>query len=289
MKLDHIIIGMGRCGTTSLSDYINQHPHIANTVIKEVHFFSVDDHYQRGETFLQDHFNLKTGSFTTTDTYLLMSDKGPERVYKHNPDIKITVLLRDPTSRTYSNYHYSLNNGYQKSSIGLIESLKKEKEFLAGDIILKNNLCHFEGSLYHKLLCNWLKYFGQDQIQILRTEDLQKTPQKVIDQLSNFLEIPRFQITPLEAKNKAKKVKSKALQQFLLNRNHWLRNLIRRPMRIKIIKSFVIKTRINDRVNSMNKKYGAGYPPMTEQEKEFCSTFFMDDLKKLKDDFNITL
>ena len=60
-------------------------------------------------------------------------------------------------------------------------------------------------------------------------------------------------------------------------------------MRIKIIKSFVIKTRINDRVNSMNKKYGAGYPPMTEQEKEFCSTFFMDDLKKLKDDFNITL
>ena len=218
-----------------------------------------------------------------------MSDKGPERVYKHNPDIKITVLLRDPTSRTYSNYHYSLNNGYQKSSIGLIESLKKEKEFLAGDIILKNNLCHFEGSLYHKLLCNWLKYFDQDQIQILRTEDLQKTPQKVIDQLSNFLEIPRFQITPLEAKNKAKKVKSKALQQFLLNRNHWLRNLIRRPMRIKIIKSFVIKTRINDRVNSMNKKYGAGYPPMTEQEKEFCSTFFMDDLKKLKDDFNITL
>ena len=289
MKLDHIIIGMGRCGTTSLSDYINQHPHIANTVIKEVHFFSVDDHYQRGETFLQDHFNLKTGSFTTTDTYLLMSEKGPERVYKHNPDIKITVLLRDPTTRTYSNYHYSLNNGYQKSSIGLIESLKKEKEFLAGDIILKNNLCHFEGSLYHKLLCNWLKYFGQDQIQILRTEDLQKTPQKVIDQLSCFLEIPRFQITPLEAKNKAKKVKSKALQQFLLNRNHWLRNLIRRPMRIKIIKSFVLKTRINDRVNSMNKKYGAGYPPMTEQEKEFCSTFFMDDLKKLKDDFNITL
>ena len=66
MKLDHIIIGMGRCGTTSLSDYINQHPHIANTVIKEVHFFSVDDHYDRGETFLQDHFNLKTGSFTNT-------------------------------------------------------------------------------------------------------------------------------------------------------------------------------------------------------------------------------
>ena len=28
---------------------------------------------------------------------------------------------------------------------------------------------------------------------------------------------------------------------------------------------------------------------MTEQEKEFCSTFFMDDLQKLKDDFNITL
>lgn len=289
MKLDHIIIGMGRCGTTSLSDYIRQHPHINNSVIKEVHYFSIDDHYKRGKAFLQEHFSTTTGLQSTSDTYLLLSDKGPERVLEHNPNIKITVLLRDPVSRTYSNYYYSINNGYEKENTGLVDSLKKEKQFLSGDIILKNNLCHFEGSLYYKLLSKWLKHFDKSQIQILRTRDLQENPQKVMDQLSSFLAVDPFIITPLTAQNKAKRVKSKALQQFLLNRDHWLRNLIRRPLQIKVIKGFIIRSRINDRISLMNKKHGDGYPTISPEEKEFCQDYFKNDLNKLKEHFNITL
>ncbi len=289
MKLDHIIIGMGRCGTTSLSDYINQHPGINSSNVKEVHYFSIDDLYQRGTPYLSEHFHDKPGPTSMADTYLLLSKEGPERIKEHNPNIKITVLLRDPSTRAYSNYHYSLNNGYERGGIGFLESHQKEKEYLSGDIILRNNLCHFEGSLYFKHLSLWLRHFTREQILILRTEDLQNSPQQLMDRLCAFLEVDLFTVRVLDKKNKAQKVRSRSLQQFLLNRNHWLRKTVRAPLKIKIIKGVVLKSGVNNRLYKLNEKTGIGYDAMNEEELKFCRDYFKDDLHKLEESFGVVL
>lgn len=285
--MEHIIIGMGRCGTTSLSAYIKQHPEINETEIKEVHYFSIDDHYKKGDAYLDGHFKDRHGVTSTVDTYLLLSDEAPERIKKHNPNIKITVLLREPASRTYSNFHYGINNGYEKEDISFLDSKEKESSFLSADIILKNNLCHFEGSLYHKLLQNWLKYFPQEQIQLLKTSDLKNEPQKLMDELSDFLGVKRNQIESLDKQNVAKQVKSKSMQQFLLNRDHWLRKTVRVPLKVKFIKSIVLKSGVNNKLHSINKKDGEGYPPMTEDERNFCVAYFKEDQLKLMEQFAI--
>jgi len=278
---------MGRCGTTSLSAYIKQHPEINETEIKEIHYFSIDDHYKKGDSYLDEHFKTRPGITSTADTYLLLSDEAPARIKQHNPDIKISVLLRDPVSRTYSNYHYGINNGYEKENISFLDSKEKEKSFLSADIILKNNLCHFEGSLYYKLLQNWLKHFPKEQIQILKTSDLKNEPQKLMDDLSDFLGINRNQIESLDKQNEAKQVKSKSMQQFLLNRDHWLRKTVRMPLKVKFIKSIVLKSGVNDKLYSINKKDGAGYPPMTDEEREFCNDYFKEDRLKLAEQFGV--
>jgi hypothetical protein len=174
MKLDHIIIGAGRSGTTSLVAYLQQHPKINFSKIKEVTYFSVKNHYERGETFLQSFFKeTNTELNATSDTYLLMDVLAPERVFNYNPDIKITVILRDPSSRTYSNYNYSINHGYINKNISLIDSQKLEAEILEGsDIIEQNNHCNFYGSLYCLHLNNWLKSLKKEQIFICTTDQL---------------------------------------------------------------------------------------------------------------------
>ena len=48
MEINHIIIGAGRAGTTSLVAYLQQHPKVNFSTIKEVTYFSVLDHYNRG-------------------------------------------------------------------------------------------------------------------------------------------------------------------------------------------------------------------------------------------------
>jgi len=236
-----------------------------------------------------EHFQKKPGPTSTADTYLLLSKEGPERIKAHNPDIKITVLLRDPATRAFSNYHYSINNGHEREKIGFLESLQKEKEYLSGDIIMRNNLCHFEGSLYFKQLVLWMEHFSREQILVLRTEDLQNDPQQVMDELSNFLQVENFTFQVLDEKNKAKQVRSKSLQQFLLNRNHWLRKTVRAPLRIKFMKNIVLRSGVNNRLYKLNEKAGEGYHAMNEEELKFCSDYFKEDLSLLEEGFGVVL
>ncbi len=289
MKLDHIIIGMGRCGTTSLSEYIKQHPNINCSSVKEVHYFSIEKLFERGDSYLAEHFNNRSGITSMADTYLLLSKEGPARIHAHNPNIKITVLLREPTSRAYSNYHYSINNGYERKDVTFLETFQNESDYSEEGIILRNNLCHFEGSLYFKQLSFWLNYFKPDQLLILKTQDLKDDPQLTMNKFFDFLEVDRFKVRILEAQNIAKKVRSKSIQQFLLNRNHWLRKTVRAPLKIKWIKGAIIKSGVNDKLHQFNAKKGEGYRPILEEEAKFCADYFEEDLRLLKETFGISL
>jgi hypothetical protein len=288
MKLNHIIIGAGRSGTTSLVEYLKQHAAINFSSIKEVTYFSVNDHYKRGEQYLNSFFDDKKDGFTaTSDTYLLMDKEAPKRIAEYNPNIKLTVILREPSARAYSNYHFSVNHGYIDKSITLIESEKLEAAVLAkGDIIAKNNHANFYGSLYCQHLSYWLTYFKRDQVFICTTNQLKENPQQLMDDYFNFLGLDKIEIRPLEAQHKAAAVKNKSLNKFLVNRNHWLRKLISKPLQIGILRNIVLNSNVVDKIKEGNKQQ-VDYTPMTTEEISFCDNYFKEDLEKLKSEFGI--
>ena len=51
---DFIIIGYHKCGTTSLYDYICQHPNIGSASRKEIHYFDLS--FWRGIGWYRTHF-----------------------------------------------------------------------------------------------------------------------------------------------------------------------------------------------------------------------------------------
>ena len=207
MKLDHIIIGAGRSGTTSLVEYLKQHPQINFSKIKEVTYFSVDDHYGRGELFLHDFFKNEEGILSTSDTYLLMDKNAPQRIFEYNSSVKIAVILRAPSERTYSNYHFSVNHGYINKNVGLIQSEQLEKEFLEkGDIIAQNNHCNFYGSLYHLHLSYWLQFFKKEQLFICTTEQLRDNPQQLMDNYFEFLGLKKIKMTNVSIQHSAAEI-----------------------------------------------------------------------------------
>lgn len=288
MKLNHIIIGAGRSGTTSLVEYLKQHHEINFSSIKEVTYFSVDDHYKRGEDYLHSFFNTNKRVNATSDTYLLMSKEAPKRIAEYNPDIKIAVILREPSARTYSNYHFSVNHGYIDKSVSLIESEKNEAKILIeNNIIDQNNYGNFEGSLYHKHLSCWLKYFKREQLFICTTNELKSNPINLFKCYFNFLGIDEIEVRELAAKHKAAGVKNKQLNKFLVNRNHWLRRLISKPLQIGVLRNIVLNSNVVDKIKESNRQEMA-YPLMTEIEKEFCDDYFKEDLQKLKDEFGVS-
>lgn len=286
MKVDTIIIGAGRSGTTSLYTYLNAHPQVCFSITKELHYFSLPDLYARGEKYLHSLFTCSGQKcIATADTYLLTDADAPEKVKAYNAHMRILIMLRDPVERAYSNYSYSVNFGHEEKGVAFLDTLAREKDLLpVADIVTQNNLCHFYGSLYHKHISVWNAAFPKEQLYIYTLSDLKKDPEAFYKKLCADLEISYVPSKNTDAANKASGVKSKWLQQFLLNRNNPVRKVfsfILRPFRTIIIRSGVIDT-----VYAMNKAKNT-IPPISDDEKNKASKYFTEDLNLLESDYGI--
>jgi len=287
LRVDALIIGAGRSGTTSLYGYLESHSDVCFSNIKEVHFFSIDELYKRGESYYHSFFRKCQSApvIASADTYLLMDHDAIPRIYTYNPEMKIIVMLRDPVSRAYSSYNYSVNFGHHQAYAAFLDSLEAEKQ-IAGEanIVLRNNVGHFYGSLYYEHLRKWAAVFPREQILLLKTSDLKENPQKLSKELFSFLNLSESQ-GKIEQANVAAVPKSRSLEQFFLNRNNVLRKIIRRCTP-RFLKQLIIDSGVVDKLHSANRKEQTT-SPLSEGEREKAMQWFRKDLQLLKKEFNI--
>ena len=118
-----MIIGFPKCGTTSLYDYLTQHPQITPPLGKEIDFF--DRLYERGVNWYRVRFPGKAYNFfkhTASNKKIFTGEATPryvfhplalQRIKKLIPDSKFIILLRNPIDRAYSHYNMNFQNGYE--------------------------------------------------------------------------------------------------------------------------------------------------------------------------------
>lgn len=289
MLVNHILIGAGRSGTTTLTDYLRQHNQIHFSSIKEVTYFSEDDKYERGQDYLHSFFsNVEKPIIASSDTYLLMSKKAPKRIHKYNPAMKLAVILRTPIERTFSAFKYALNHNYISPETILLDMQKKEIDVLQlDDIIKQNNHAIFEGSLYYKHLNHWLQWFDKDQIFICTTDQLAANPQALLNDYCDFIDIDRMTIQKELKSNVASVSRNKQLNEVLMNREHPIRKMARPLLKIDAIRKLVIKSGAVDRLKTQNQSTPINEKPLSKEEIAFCKAFFKKDLELLKSELGI--
>lgn len=112
-----IILGAQKAGTTSLYEYLNQHPNIVKAKRRETH--NLDWRWDSSQTTIADqkkhclafyhsdqlkHYpSLHTGD--STPSYLLHTHVVIPRMKKLFPWVKFMIMLRDPVQRAISHYH----------------------------------------------------------------------------------------------------------------------------------------------------------------------------------------
>ncbi len=289
MKVNAIIIGAGRSGTTTLYQYLENHKDVCFSDIKEVHYFSVEDLYERGKDYYHSFWNhCKDEKIkVAADTYLLIDKKAPQRIKEYNPEMKIIIILRNPVERAWSSYQYALNNGYVSENKSFIGSVNEEKYHIENsDIAKQNNLCHLWQSKYFEHISYWSEFFPRENILILKTGDLKEQPEKLLSKLADFLNITNFNIKDTEIKaNKAAKAKSKMLQQFLLNRNNTVRAFLRTVLPEKL-KYKILHSKLPEKLSAANRKE-VSYPAISDEERKFAEELLLKDTTRLKKVFNI--
>ncbi len=111
----------------------------------------------------------------------------PERIYKHIPDAKLIVVLRDPVERAISAYYWFMQ-------VGIIPVRPLElgmKDLIDGryDHQFPRSREIIDYGFYYEHLMRYLKYFDRERILILLQTDLKNFPRQIVSQIYRFLEI----------------------------------------------------------------------------------------------------
>ncbi|RLJ09991.1 MAG: sulfotransferase [Candidatus Aenigmatarchaeota archaeon] len=213
-----IICGTQRGGTTSLYYYLKEHPQIFMPSKKEIHFF--DLHYKKGIEWYKRHFreakNSKIRAIGEASPSYMYFEEVPERIHEVIPDVKLIFILRNPVDRAYSHYWHEVRLGYEWLSFE--EAIKVEQERLAkGDIINRRHYSYLDRGKYIEQIKRFRKYFSKDQMLILITEELRSSPETVMRQIFEFLQVnPDFKSESWYNKkfNIGKRPRIKALQRI---------------------------------------------------------------------------
>lgn len=187
MKPNFIVIGAARSGTTSLFQYLDAHPEVYMSQVKELNFFSNEKYWAKGFCWYEKNFPVKAGQYTAVGEVSPSYTKAPftedvvKRIHDYVPDAKLIYIVRNPVQRCLSHYLHRVQRGYETRQFSeILKSLENESFIAQGR--------------YHFQLQRYLARFAKDQILVLSFEQFScKTAESVAD-IYRFIGVdPTFQ------------------------------------------------------------------------------------------------
>lgn len=205
-----MIVGAMKGGTSSLHNYLTQHPGVIAPLRKEVHYFDV--RFDEGEHWYRANFGRvgEPGLNLDSSPYYLLHPLAPQRAHALVPQAKLIVLLRDPVRRAYSHYWHERDK--KRETLSFEEAIAAEPARLGDD---EQRLAHGEigqsrahqhfsylaRGRYAEQLERWWRYYPRERMLVLRFEDLARDPMAVLDRTLDFLGLPHIDGVRLEARN----------------------------------------------------------------------------------------
>jgi hypothetical protein len=172
-----IAVGPPRTGTTWLHESFAGHADLPR-YNKETRFFCTN--YAKGAAWYVHHFDpgseLIRGEVCPT---YFCSTSARERIAELIPKAKIICSFREPVGRIYS--LYKLKRAFARVNWSFEEALTRDPELM-------------ESGRYAYYLVEWRRTFGQDNVLPVLYDDLMKDSQGYIDQIVDFVGMPRFQL-----------------------------------------------------------------------------------------------
>lgn len=202
-KLDFIIIGAQKAGTTAMHMYLKDNSNIYMPPEKEAIFFSDNERYERGyDWYVQEFFNEALSPQIwgkATPAYSCYPKVSSERIRKHNDNIKIIYILRDPIERAISQYKMNRKRGVEVREFSEIINTyipSKSGDYSEGELTECNS--YFEWGQYASVLDHY-KWVKKGHLCLLSDKLLNDDTAKAVSYVSEFLGIDYFD-TPLISK-----------------------------------------------------------------------------------------
>jgi hypothetical protein len=284
------IVGAAKSGTTSLYNYLNQHPDIYFPNVKELNFYS-EIESDNPEDFQPPQKNKFYHSKVITDKKVynslfdgvtsesILADCSPSylwdesasaKIFNDYPNAKIIILLRNPVERAFSHFLMDLKTGKQ-SERNFIEALLLDKSSLP-KIWGKAHL-YVELGMYSKQVEKYLKKFGTNQVKVILYENFKNDTKGILMDILEFLNVDKSLINNIDF--------TKIHNQYLAPKSRFSFFLLKNKKRLKGIKKRLperFKKNIKNRIIYKTEEK----PKLSLSDKKYLYDMYIDDIKRLE-------
>lgn len=279
--VDFICVGAQKAGTTAFYDLIKQHPKIQMSDKKEVHYFDIDENFQKGLSWYNSFFvggesEILRGE--CTPDYMLYGYV-PERIFEtFGKEIKLIFLLRNPVERAFSQFNFHKMKGVEFRE-DFIQAIGEEKLNLTNNEYIHwyEPAYYIERGLYYNQIKRFLDLFPKENLLFLTYDELFKTEhEKTMSQVCSFLGLE-----PVKLENKAKSnqsyVPKKGMKGRILNglrKNKWILNTVKKliPKKIYFYFRSVFVSKLQKRPDKISR----------EEQDRLLHKYYLEDIKRLE-------
>lgn len=302
-----LVIGAPRSGTTSLYEYLQAHPEVFMSPVKEPDFFAdpsfaavtspdpdggtaseVDpklaaEHLQRLEAYMA-LFSGAAGAKIRGEAsavYLPYADAATN-IRRYVPDVKMIAILRDPAERYHSHYEHT-QRIRRESGASEEESRRLQEEFHA--VVDRAHAGQTEGlgdtepgwwlqiGYYHQHLARFRSIFPEAQLRVFLFEDLVRDGKGLMTEIYRYLEVDDAFVLPTTA----------AFNATVVPRNSGLFRLFtKHNPAIRFLRSIAPASLRGAAVRARNSTLGSGKPTLDPEMRRKLIDIYRKDIEQLQ-------
>ena len=193
-RIDFIVCGAQKCGTTALDYILRQHPEIQMAEKKELHFFDTERHfrfprftYGKYHKSFNMHDDKMLGEITPIYTYWTPVAK---RLKQYSPALKLIFIYRDPVLRGFSHWNMQRKKGIEP--LDFLSALQKEESRKQQYLPHQDQLfSYLDRGRYFQQVKRFLQFFDASQMLFLKYEDFLADGRETVDKICAFLSVSR--------------------------------------------------------------------------------------------------
>jgi len=237
-----LIAGVPKAGTTSLFNYLAQHPEICPSDVKETRYFDslrFGEALQPIETYAAHfrHWQAERYALEATPTYFYGGRRIAAAIRETLPQVRVLVVLRDPSDRCWSDFRFEQSRGRVPADMDFDTYLDHCETLRAQGIERRHENRSFTG-LVDGCYANWLgEWFAEmgDRLKVIYFDDLSSDASATVAEICSWLDLDGGVVDQfdLAVENKTEQVRSQNVQQMALAVNRRAERFFRRHPSVK--------------------------------------------------------
>jgi hypothetical protein len=284
VKPNLFIVGAPKCGTTSLCNYLGQHPSVYISYPKEPFYFGKD--FTKPKMPIADYlrmFEPGTGKkyLGEGSTWYLSSTTAAQEIKAFNPDAKIIAMIRNPVEVLSSLLEQRLYDRTEDTNTlaeaFALEPIRERGEQLPDSHwkLPKEKYYYSKVPLFAEQIQRFHNAFGKENVMIIRFDYFKNDTLAVLQAVEKFLQLPAFTGYDFTPHNQRKILKYGWLKDMMVKLPRPVRAVLHRISSPTIRKKLFKKI---DKVNQTKLQLRA----LDEEVRKDLVNRYKDQEKKLE-------